>query len=84
MESVREVHTGLGPFERLGSGMRILERDTWQTAKASKSADDVLASIPIAAAQHPLPFKQNGRGNKDVASFNQRSCLGVLLWIVLG
>lgn len=83
MESVREVHTGLGPFERLGSGMRILERDACQTAKTSKSADDVDASILIATPQHPFGFEQNGGSNKDVASLDQRSCLGVMLWIVL-
>ena len=68
MESIREVHTRLGPFERLSGGMRVLERDTRQAAKASKSAEDVDASIIIATAQQPFGFEQNGCGNKDVAS----------------
>ena len=60
----------------------IFKRDTWQAGKASKSVHDVHASVLVAATQNPFGFEQNGSGDKDIASLDQRFCPDVLLWIV--
>ena len=83
VESICEIHAGLRPIKRLRCDFGIFESYPCNTGKASKCFDNLTTTIVIAAAQNPLCFEQDGRGNKDVASFNQRLRFGKLLWIVL-